>query len=127
MNRFAIACIGIILVVTIAVNLNARTQYQKALIDQIDDPSVKETQEAMKKLGTSSKQCAYCHGKKKSILSDYGKKIAASLLKEKLIKPDPKDPEQYVMDRDQWKKGEDGKYPGAALNAIKSAVQSASK
>ena len=52
------------------------------------------TQAAIAKLGTSSKQCAYCHGKKKSERTPYGDKVAKFLLEKEYVTKDEEKPNE---------------------------------
>ena len=127
MKKLGILSCGFMLMMFMAVSSHARTQYQRALMDQIKDPAVKDVQAAIAKLGTSSKQCAHCHGKKKSELTPYGDKMAKFLLEKEYVTRDEKKPNEYVYDKEKWTKDADGKYPQEALDVLKSAIEAASK
>ena len=127
MKNLGMLCCGFMVVGLMVVKCEARIQYQTALLKQIKDPSVRDVQAAMAKLGTSSKQCAYCHGKKKSELTSYGQAMARFLLDREYVIKDPKNPAEYVYVKEKWQKDDAGNYSQDALDVLTSALQAASK
>ncbi len=128
MKKLGILCCGIVVVGLTAMNSDARPQYRSAIMEQIDAPSLKDTKAAMEKLGTSSKQCAHCHGKKKSERTPFGDKVAKFLLDKEYVTKDPVKPNEYVYVKEKWTKDENsGKYPQEALDVLKAAIEAASK
>ncbi len=127
MKKLGMFFCALLVVGLISVNSNARSQYRSALMNQIKDPPLRELQATIAKLGTSSKQCAHCHGKKKSERTPFGDKMALDLLEKGYVTKDEEKPNEYVYDKTKWTKDADGKYPDAALEVLKSAIEAALK